>query len=166
LQPHAAVRLFGTIHEAPGNPRERALAASVNAVLAQGRRGFLICGNGHLMKDLRPGNAREYIEKEHPGKFFLALTPIVTGSSEIPLQSVVTRGEGDEKAWLNLGTADAITDVYPSPLVFRDKSYWKAINLLRDQPIDLADPAYEYRGRYFEKPWPAILRDVSANQSN
>ena len=43
----------------------------------------------------------------------------------------------------------------PSPLIYRDSDYWSIINLMEEVihrrfPLDLADPAFEYRGRYFE----------------
>lgn len=147
---------FDVYKETAKDPREIALAASVVSAIEQGRRALMICGNGHLRKPGRPGNARELIEKQTPGKFFLL--DLLYRDSDVPFGSVVLTGD---QALLSLGPAGSWTSVRIPPLVFRDSEYWHDIRvmdrILRHQDTDLASPSMEYRGRYFADPVPSWL---------
>ena len=159
--PATALAKFVISREAPLSAiREASLAASVHGVLAQGHRGLIICGSGHLRKNGLPGSARQLIDKQDPGKFYY-LENVSTASSELPVGSVIVQGEN---AMLYIGQVEFQSSVRVSPLVFRDSAFWRDINLIsqftRNEWIDLARPEFEYRGRYFEAPWPEILRKV------
>jgi len=74
-----------------------------------------------------------------------------------PAPSVVGTPNDHEPshATLWLGPWDSRTLVRPSPLIYRDPDFWATINLIeevsrRKFPLDLADPIFEYRGRYFQ----------------
>jgi hypothetical protein len=154
----AFLRKWQTEKETARDPREIALASSVNAVLAKGHRAIMICGNGHLVKGHRPGNARELIEKENPGKFFL-IDPGGASRSAVP-ESVVS--QGPDLASLALGPRESSTRLALSPLLYREADIWEALTSLmkllhNKPPLSPGDPADEYRGRYFEKPWPSGL---------
>jgi len=165
--PATALAKFVTSREAPISAiREAALAASVHRVLAQGHRGLIICGSGHLRKNSRfPGTARQLIDQQDPGKFYY-LENVSTASSELPVGSVIVQGEN---ATLYIGKDGFGTSVRVSPLLFRDRIFWLDINLInqftRKEWIDLARPEFEYRGRYFEAPWPEMLRSVLKGQT-
>src|SRR5438309_1149317 len=61
--PGLALTKFLTSRSAPVSPtREAALAASVHAVIAKGRRGLVIAGSGHLRQGGLPGTARHLID--------------------------------------------------------------------------------------------------------
>jgi uncharacterized protein (TIGR03435 family) len=142
--------------ETAQDPREISLADSVNKVLAQGHRGIMICGNGHLRMTASAGNARHLIEEASPGKFYL-IDQNGPGHPSWPLQSIVTSPDDPEPnhATLWLGPAESLTGERPSPLIYRDADYWVTINLFEElvrhrSPFDLAAPSFAYRGRYFE----------------
>jgi hypothetical protein len=147
------------------DPRDVALAASVNKVVAQGRRGIMICGSGHLKFDAGRPNARSLIEKANPGKFYLIDQVGPSHPSWPPESIVVSAGDYDPnhaRLWLGSPAmaVDGQTGVRPSPLIYRDRDYWATINLFQEMlgrrsPIDLADPVFEYRGKYFETPAPS-----------
>ena len=138
------------------DPRELSLAAAVKQVLAAGHHGIIISGNGHLKLMGRPGNARHIFQPSYPGKFYL----IDQNGPEYPgwpAPSVVVTPNDHEPshATLWLGPWDSRTLVRPSPLIYRDPDFWATINLIeevsrRKFPLDLADPIFEYRGRYFQ----------------
>src|SRR5205814_3964746 len=84
---------FATSRSAPISPsREAALAASVHAVLAQGHRGLIIAGSGHLRKGGLPGTARQLMDAEDPGKLYY-LENGAKANSDVPFGSVVARGD-------------------------------------------------------------------------
>jgi uncharacterized protein (TIGR03435 family) len=145
-------------HETAGDPRETSLAASVDKVLAEHHRAIVICGNGHLKMKGRAGNARQIVEGANPSKFFL-LDTTGPGHRSWPRQSVVTVADDPEPAHatLWLGPIQDLTGVRPSPLIYRDREYVAAAALLeeltrRRSLLDLADPIFEYRGRYYDRP--------------
>ena len=154
--PDQYLRPFIANHETLQDPREISLATAVNRVLEARHRGIIICGNGHLKLMGRRGNARHIFEPAHPGKFYL----IDQNGPEYagwPSPSIVVAKNDPEPnhATLWVGPWDARTLERPSPLVYRDPDYWFVINLMEELthhelPLDLAAPAYEYRGRYFE----------------
>jgi len=91
--PAAELQKFVTSRSAPVNPsRETALAASVHSVLQANRRAIIIAGSGHLRKGGLPGTARQYIDKQDPGKFFY-LDNVSTSSMDVPIGSVILDGE-------------------------------------------------------------------------
>jgi hypothetical protein len=147
---------FLTYHENAKDPRERALAASANAVLDAGRRGIMICGGGHLAMGKRPGNARALIEEEHPGEM---------GLLEIDFDETTPAGrvrvDGD-RAVLSLGSWRDHREIAVPPRVFRDPQYWAEIDrihqLVRHQPIDLTEPKLLDRSLLFDAPLPEWLR--------
>jgi uncharacterized protein (TIGR03435 family) len=152
--------------ETAQDPREIALAASVNQVLAQGHRAIVIAGNGHLKLNGRSGNARQMIERENPGKFFLIDTS-GPGHRSWPAKTVVTRQDDPEPvhATLWLGPIESLMGVRPSPLIYRDRRYLSAVSLIeqltrRWSTLDLADPIFEYRGRYFDRIRPIDNRPI------
>jgi hypothetical protein len=152
---------FVTSRPAPISPtREAALAASVHAVLAKGHRGLIIAGSGHLRQGGLPGTARHLIDKQDPGKFYY-VENVAKADSDIPIGSVIVEGEN---ARLYIGNVEFETSVRVSPLIFRDSAYWRDINLmhrfLSKEWLDLAQPEFEYRGRYFEAPWPTFLKAI------
>lgn len=138
------------------DPRELSLAAAVKQVLAAGHHGIIISGNGHLRWMGRPGNARHIFEPSYPGKFYL----IDQNGPDYPgwpaPRVVVTPNDPERNhATLWLGPWDSRTRVRPSPLIYRDPDFWATINLIeevsrRKFPLDLADPIFEYRNRYFQ----------------
>lgn len=155
--PEAYLRQFSEHRETIRDPREMALAAAIEQVLNAGRRAIVIWGNGHLRLTGRPGNARHIFEPRHPGQFYLIDQngPAYAGW---PSPSVVVRESDPEPrhATLWLGPFDAQTLVRPNPLLYRDPDYWSLINLMEEVvhrrfPLDLADPVFGYRGRYFEE---------------
>lgn len=150
---------FVTSRSAPVSPaREAALAASVHAVLAKGHRGLMIAGSGHLRPGGLPGTARQLIDKQDPGKFYYVENG-VNADPGTPIGAVIMQGEN---ATLFIGAVENETSVRVSPLIYRDPAYWRDINLMRrffsKEWIDLALPEFEYRGRYFETPWPDFLK--------
>jgi hypothetical protein len=162
--PAAVLQKFVTSRSAPISPsREAALAASMHAVLAQGHRGLIIAGSGHLRKGGLPGTARQLMDAQDPGKLYY-LDNVAKANSDVPLGTVIVQGED---ATLFIGGTE--TSVRVSPLVFRDPSYWHDINMIdrftRKEWIDLARPELEYRGRYFEAAWPEFLSVVLSRGS-
>lgn len=156
--PAAELQKFVTPRSAPVNPsRETALAASVHSVLQANRRAIIIAGSGHLRKGGLPGTARQYIDKQDPGKFFY-LDNVSTSSMDVPIGSVILDGE-DAALFIGAGFQ---TSVRVSPLVFREPAFWRDINTIHhfnsNEWIDLARPEFEYRGRYFETAWPVFLK--------
>jgi hypothetical protein len=154
--PEQYLRPFLAHYETLQDPRENSFASAVNHVLAAGHRGIIICGNGHLKLMGRAGNARHIFEPAHPGQFYL-IDQNGPGYPGWPFPSIVVANDDPEPghATLWLGPWDAQTLVRPSPLIYRDADYWSIINLMEEVihrrfPIDLADPAFEYRARYFE----------------
>lgn len=138
------------------DPRELSLAAAVKQVLAAGHHGIIISGNGHLKLMGRPGNARHIFEPSYPGKFYL-IDQNGPGYPGWPAPSVVVTPDDPEPnhATLWLGSWDSRTRLRPSPLIYRDPNFWATINLIEDVsrrkfPLDLADPVFEYRNRYFQ----------------
>ena len=154
--PEQFLQPFMTYHETVQDPREISFAVAVNHVLDAGHRGIIICGNGHLKLMGRPGNARHIFEPSHPGQFYL-IDQNGPGYPGWPSPSIVVAKNDTEPghATLWLGPWDSLTLVRPSPLIYRDSDYWSIINLMeavlhRRFPLDLAEPAFEYRSRYFE----------------
>jgi hypothetical protein len=158
--PASVLAKFVTSRSAPVSPtREAALAASVRAVLANGHRGLIIAGSGHLRGGGLPGTARQLIDKQNPGKFYYVENG-VNADAGTPIGSVIVEGGN---ATLFIG-AESETSVRVSPLIYRDAAYWRDINLMHrffsKEWIDLARPEFEYRGRYFETPWPEFLKTI------
>lgn len=154
--PEQYLRPFIAYKDTLQDPREISLAAAVKQVLAAGHRGIMISGNGHLKLMGRPGNARHIFEPAYPGKFYLIDQngPAYAGW---PAPSIVVSQDDREPghATLWLGPFDSRTSVRPSPLIYRDPDFWAIINLMEEVtrrrfPLDLAETAFEYRGRYFE----------------
>ena len=165
--PEQYLQRFGGGENA-GNPRDASLAASINRVLDQHRRALMICGNGHLRGTGR-ANARQLVEAAHPGKFFL-LDSNGPAHPSWPRPSVVAWENDPEPAHatLWLGPFDELTGVRPSPLLYRDRAYISTVSVLeeltrRRSLLDLADPAFEYRGRYFDRPAPAAAVETLTN---
>jgi hypothetical protein len=156
------------LRETAEDPREIALGASINSVLARGHRGIMICGSGHLenpdgIPHGRAGNARSKIEKENPGKFFLVAPAFIPSGSSVPghLESVIPKIGA--RAELYLGPAESLTEVGLSPMLYREKDMWEALSLSmkltsHQQLLERNSSSREfpdvYRGRYFEAPWP------------
>jgi len=157
--PSAELQRLVTSRAAPISPsRETAIAASVHSVLEAKRRAIVIAGSGHLRKGGLPGAARQYIDKQDPGKFFY-LDNVSKSSIDVPIGSVILDGEN---AALFIGEFQ--TSVRVSPLVFREPAFWRDINVIHrfnsNEWIDLARPEFEYRGRYFEAAWPVFLKAI------
>jgi hypothetical protein len=156
---------FARARETPNDPREISLGNSVNVVLDKGHRGLVICGNGHLKQGHRPGNAREIIDKRHPKAFYLIDTNPCAAISGTAFSVI----NGSKDSYICLGTPESLTAVRPSPLIYRDKTYFRKIRLLHEAlgqgPLDLTYWKYEYRGRYFEVPlpfnWPRGLMEAN-----
>jgi hypothetical protein len=158
--PEGYLHDFRAYHETARDPREIALAESVLSVIVRGRRGLMICGDGHLRKPGRTGNSREFIEKKAPGK--LLLIDLLYVDSDVPGGSVVVNGDDVR---LSLGPRDLLTSVRIPPLIFRDHQYWQDINrmdrILRNGYVDLAGSMLSYRSRYYEKPLPPMLQGAA-----
>jgi hypothetical protein len=137
------------------DPREISIAATITRVVAAGRRALVLCGNGHLNLTQRSGNARHIFERSYPNRFYL-IDESGPGNPSWPIPSIVTWADDREPnhAMLWLGPLDSLTVVRPSPLIYRDTSYWTFINLMAEvqgrYPVDLASASFEYRTRY---PW-------------
>jgi hypothetical protein len=154
--PASVLQRLKTSREMPINAaREAALAASVDGVLAQGHRGLIIAGSGHLRPNGLPGAARQLIDKQDPGRFYY-LDNVGTASSGVSIGSVIMQGDVATLFVGDVGSSG--TSVRVSPLIFRDPIFWHDINIIsrffRNEWIDLARPEFEYRGRYFETPPP------------
>jgi len=149
---------LGAHRETAQDPREISFTASATQVLAEHHRAIMIVGNGHLRAANGRENARTAIEKIYPNQFFLIDGNGPEHPSWLP-GSIVTTPDDREPhhATLYVGTWNSLTGVRPSPLIYRDMEYWKTINLVdeltrRRTPVDLANPIFEYRSRYFEHP--------------
>ena len=109
------------------------------------------------MKSVFPKTDQSRISKSQ----LYYLENVSTASSELPVGSVIVQGEN---AMLYIGQVEFQSSVRVSPLVFRDSAFWRDINLVsqftRKEWIDLARSEFEYRGRYFEAPWPEMLRKI------
>jgi hypothetical protein len=152
--PDHYLRPFVVYKETLQDPREISIAASITRVLATGHRGLVLSGNGHLNLTQRNGNARHIVERVYPNRFFL-IDESGPGDSSWPVPSIATRPNDPEPnhATLWLGSEDRLTTVRPSPMIYRNPSYWAYINLMTkaqgQPPLDLDSPAFEYRSRYF-----------------
>jgi hypothetical protein len=152
--PDHYLRPFVVYKETLQDPRELSIAAGITRVLAAGHRAIVLSGNGHLNLTQRAGNARHIVERAYPNMLFL-IDESGPGDSSWPVPSIVTRPNDPEPnhATLWLGTADRLTAVRPSPMIYRNPGYWAFINLITKAqgrpPLDLDSPAFEYRCRYF-----------------
>ena len=84
------------------------------------------------------------------------------GSARQLIGSVIVQ---DDKGSLFIGDVGASqSSVRISPLIFRDPEFWHDINLANwatnKEWVDLARPEFEYRRRYFEKPWPPLFDEI------
>ena len=115
---------------------------------------------GHLRRGGLPGTARQLIDKQDPGKFYYVENG-AKADAGTPIGSVIVEGEN---ATMFIGAVESETSVRVSPLIYRDAPYWRDINLMHrffsKEWIDLARPEFEYRGRYFEPPWPEFLKTI------
>jgi hypothetical protein len=154
--PDQYFRPFLAYKETLQDPREISIAASIIRVMARGHRALVLSGNGHLNLTQRSGNARHIFERSYPNKFYLIDESGRPGNPSWPIPSIVTWADDREPnhAMLWLGPSDSLTVVNPSPLIYRDTSYWTFINLMAEvqgrYPVDLASASFEYRTRY---PW-------------
>jgi len=130
----------------------------VTRVFESGHPALMICGNGHLKLNGRPGNARRLWEPAYPGQFYL-IDQNGPGYAGWPTPSVVVSPNDPEPghATLWLGAFDTRTLVRPSPLIYRDAAYWQFINVFEEItgapfPLDLTERPFQYRGRYFQAP--------------
>ncbi len=155
--PEAYLAKLGAHRETAQDPREIALAASVNRILDLGHRAIVIAGNGHLRAAGGRENARTAIEQAHPNAVFL----IDANGPEFPgwrRDSIVVSANDPEPnhAKIYLAPWESLTGVRPSPLLARDREYWKTIGvverLTRRRAIDFASPPFEYVSRYFFAP--------------
>jgi hypothetical protein len=159
VDPAGALQMFRMCRESPISAvREAALAESVDKTISLGHRGLIIAGSGHLRGNGLPGSARQLIDKQHPGKL-LYMENVTTAAPGVAMGSVIVQGEQGSLFIGDVGASQSSVRI--SPLIFRDPEFWHDINLANwatnKEWVDLARPEFEYRGRYFEKPWPQMF---------
>ena len=92
----------------------------------------------------------------------LYLDNVPVAAAGVAIGSVIVQGDNGSLFIGDVGASQSSVRI--SPLIFRDPEFWHDINLTNwatnKEWVDLARPEFEYRGRYFEKPWPPMFDEI------